>query len=88
MAKAPLTISLDEETAFRLRIAARTTGETQEAFASRVVAEAVEAAYWAPALASLEEYDRTGVAYEAGPVLERFKARVRAKAAMKQVAED
>lgn len=88
MAKVPLTIELDEETAFRLRIAARTAGETTEGFARRVLAEAVEAAYWAPALASLADHDRTGVAYEARPVLERFKARVRAKAAVKQVAED
>ena len=88
MAKVPLTIELDEQTAFHLQIAARTAGEKTEAFASRVFVEAVEAAYWAPAKASIAEYERTGVAYEAGPVLEAFKARVRAKAEMKQVVED
>lgn len=88
MAKAPLTIELDEETAFRLRIAARTASETTDAFAARIFAEAVEAAYWAPAQASIAEYERTGVAYEAEPVLAAFKARIRAKAETKQVVED
>lgn len=81
MAKAPLTIELDEETAFHLRIAARTAGETSGAFAARVFAEAVEAAYWAPAQASIAEYERTGVSYS----VEEVFADLRAQLAEKQL---
>jgi hypothetical protein len=88
MAKVSVTIELDEQTAFHLQIAARTAGETSEVFAARIFAEAVEATYWAPAQASIAEYERTGAAYEAGPVLAAFKARIRAKAETKQVVED
>ena len=79
MAKVPLTIDLDEETAFRLRIAARTGGETPDAFATRVFAEAVEAAYWAPAEASIAEYERTGVSYSVDEVFTELRARLGAK---------
>ncbi|MBI5942261.1 MAG: hypothetical protein HY859_17775 [Caulobacterales bacterium] len=79
MAKVPLTIELDEETAFRLRIAARTAGEAPDAFATRVLVDAVEAAYWAPAQASLAEYERTGVSYSVEEVFADLRARLAAK---------
>lgn len=79
MAKVPLTIELDEETAFRLRIAAQTEGEEPDAFANRVFVEAVEAAYWAPAQASLAEYERTGVSYSVEEVFADLRARLATK---------
>lgn len=79
MAKVPLTIELDEQTAFHLQIAARTEGETPEIFAARIFAEAVEAAYWAPAQASIAEYERTGVSYSVEDVFADLRARLAEK---------
>lgn len=76
MAKTSLTIEIDQETAFQMGIAARTVGETTDAFATRIFAEAVSAAYWAPAEASFAEYERTGVSYSVEEVFSAVRARL------------
>lgn len=79
MAKVLVTIELDEDTAFQLQIGARTAGETSDAFAARIFAEAVEAAYWAPAQASIAEYERTGMSYSVEEVFADLRARLAEK---------
>lgn len=76
MTKGSLTLDIDQDTAFRLEIAARTGGEEPDAFAARIFAEAVEAAYWAPAEASFAEYERTGVSYSVEEVFSALTARL------------
>jgi|GEM_PF-2187225 len=83
MADGTVTISLDDETARKLAVAAEQAGESPELFAVRLLTGALEADRWAITHARLDEYDRTGEAKEAGPILERFLANVREKAEAK-----
>lgn len=87
MADGSLTVKLTEETSALIKAAAEEAGESTDAFANRLLAGALETDRWAIAHARMDEYDRTGIAYDAGPVLEQFKANVRAKMAAKLAAK-
>lgn len=83
MADGSVTIPLDDDTARRLAAAAEQAGESPDAFASRLLIRALEHDSWTISHARLDEYDRTGEAKEAGPVLERFLSNLRVRAAAK-----
>lgn len=78
MADGSLTIDLDEETAALLDAAAKAAGEAPEAFVRRVIADVLRDAHWAPAIASLAEYDRTGESYALEEVFAELRDRVAA----------
>lgn len=78
---AQLTLTLDDATLEHLRIAARMAGEAPDSYARRLLTEAVEAAYWAPALASIAEYERTGEAVSVEEAFEKVRARIAEKPA-------
>lgn len=59
MADGELTLTLDDETARRLRAAAEAAGVAVEAYAAELITGGLEED-WAEDLRRLEEYDRTG----------------------------
>lgn len=81
MADGSLTIDLDEEMAALLEAAAKAAGEAPEAFVRRAIAEAIGDARWAPALASLTEYDRTGESHAPEEVFAELRDLVAARRA-------
>ena len=62
MADGKLTLKLDDDTVRRLRAAADAAGVTMDRIAADLIADGLDHD-WAQALASLAEYDRTGVSY-------------------------
>jgi len=76
MADGSLIIELDDEMAARLETAAKAAGETPDAFARRVLADALEDVHWAEAIASLAEYDRTGESFSVEEVFAELRERV------------
>ena len=81
--KKSLTLDLDEATFVRLEEDAALAGEPVAAFATRLIAGGLQSASWAIAQVRLDDYDRTGVAEDAAPFIERMRASVRAKVAAK-----
>ena len=62
MADGELTLKLDDDTVRRLRAAADAAGVTMDRIAADLIADGLDHD-WTQALASLAEYDRTGVSY-------------------------
>lgn len=62
MADGKLTLKLDDDTVRRLRAAADAAGVTMDRIAADLIADGLDHD-WTQALASLAEYDRTGVSY-------------------------
>ena len=62
MADGELTLKLDDDTVRRLRAAADAAGVSMDRIAADLIAEGLDHD-WTEALASLAEYDRTGVSY-------------------------
>ena len=62
MADGKLTLKLDDDTVRRLRAAADAAGVTMDRIAADLIADGLDHD-WSQALASLAEYDRTGVSY-------------------------
>lgn len=62
MADGELTLKLDDDIVRRLRAVADATGVTMGRFAADLIADGLDHD-WTEALASLAEYDRTGVSY-------------------------
>ena len=60
MADGEITIKLKHETLARLADNAAASGEDPQAWAAKALEEATERAYWAEAIARLDEFDRTG----------------------------
>jgi hypothetical protein len=75
-------IEIDAEMAEQLKGAAEAAGLDPQAYVLDVLKSAL-AEDWTEDLRRLEEYDRTGIAYDAEPVLKDFERRV-AEAAAKR----
>ena len=77
-------IEIDAEMAEQLKAAAEAAGVDPKAYALDILKHAMaEDMGDAEALHRLEEYDRTGIAYDAEPILQDFQRRV-AEAAAKR----
>ncbi|MBI1682966.1 hypothetical protein [Caulobacter hibisci] len=76
-------IHLDPERTERLRVAAEAAGVTPEAFALNAIDQAIDDD-WASSLAALEEYERTGVSYDAEEVLTKFQANIEMRLAQRK----
>ncbi len=76
-------IHLDPERAERLRLAAKAAGMTPEAFAISAIDSAIDDD-WLEAIASLEDYERTGVSYPAEEILAEFRANVETRLAARK----
>lgn len=73
-------ISLDPERSARLNAAAAAAGLSPEAYALNALDQAMDDD-WTEALASLEEYDLTGVSISADDAIAEFRAHVEARIA-------
>jgi len=75
-------IHIDAERAERLKAAAEVAGLSPEAYALQALDRAMDDD-WAEALASLEEFDRTGQSVPAEEALETFRRKVEQRRAQR-----
>ena len=75
-------IHIDAERAERLKAAAEVAGLSPEAYALKALDRAMDDD-WAEALASLEEFDRTGQSVPAEEALEAFRRNVEQRRAQR-----
>lgn len=79
MADGELRLNLDDETVRRLQIAARASGRSVDGFVADLISDRLDVDRFSEALVALEEFDRSGVSYDAATELEAFRARVAAR---------
>jgi predicted transcriptional regulator len=79
MADGEILVKLDDETARRLDAVARAAGQPVGVYVADLIADRLGEDRFAEAHAALEEYDRTGVGYDAELEMAEFVSRVSAR---------
>ena len=79
MADGEILVRLDGETARRLDTIARAAGRPVGAYVADLIADRLDEDRFAEAHAALEEYERTGVGYDAKSEMAEFVRRVAAR---------